>query len=159
MRVGLGYDSHRFCKHRELILGGVQVPYAFGLDGHSDADVLIHAVIDALLGAAKLGDIGRLFPNNDPKYENISSAILLEKAYSKLKSQGYFVVNVDAVIIAENPKLAPFIPQMEQNLAHRLNVDISQISVKAKTAEKMGFIGRGEGIAAHAICLIDRVIS
>ncbi|MDR2167210.1 MAG: 2-C-methyl-D-erythritol 2,4-cyclodiphosphate synthase [Clostridiales bacterium] len=159
MRIGLGYDSHRFCEHRVLILGGVQVPHDFGLLGHSDADVLTHAVIDALLGAARLGDIGRLFPDTDEKYKNISSTILLKEAYSELRKSGFFVVNIDATIVAEAPKLSPLIPQMEQNLADCLGIAASQVSVKATTAEKMGFVGRGEGIAAHAICLIDKVMS
>lgn len=158
MRIGQGYDSHKFCKHRVLFLGGVRVPHGAGLAGHSDADVLTHAIIDALLGAAKLGDIGRLFPDNDSQYQNVSSILLLERVYSQLQLVGYKIANVDATIITEAPKLAPFIPQMEANIAAACAIGVGQVSIKAKTAEGMGFVGRGEGIEVHAICLIEKVI-
>ncbi|MCL2576141.1 MAG: 2-C-methyl-D-erythritol 2,4-cyclodiphosphate synthase [Defluviitaleaceae bacterium] len=157
MRIGIGYDSHRFCKERELILGGVVVPHNMGLDGHSDADVLCHAIIDALLGAAKLGDIGRLFPDNDPQYKGIASTILLRDTYIAIKNEGYKIVNIDTVVIAEKPRLQPFIPHIEQSIAICLGIDENLISVKAKTNEKMGFAGRGEGILVQAVCLIEKV--
>ncbi|MCL2170334.1 MAG: 2-C-methyl-D-erythritol 2,4-cyclodiphosphate synthase [Defluviitaleaceae bacterium] len=157
MRIGLGYDSHRFCEGRELILGGVNVPHSHGLAGHSDADALIHAVIDALLGASKLGDIGRMFPDSEPAYKDISSLYLLEKTYSQLQNAGYEIVNIDATIIAEKPKLAAFITDMEINIAKCLEVDVGHVSIKAKTAEGMGFVGRCEGIEVHAVCLINKI--
>ena len=131
------------------------MPYEMGLLGHSDADALCHALIDALLGAAKLGDIGRLFPDDDPQYEDISSLVLLKKAFEKLQENNYCVVNIDATIIAQNPKLAPFVPQMEQNIAACLGINVSQVSIKAKTAEGMGFVGRKEGIEVYCVCLIQ----
>lgn len=157
MRIGIGYDSHRFCEGRGLILGGVLIPHDKGLDGHSDADVLCHAIIDALLGAVKLGDIGRLFPDNDPQYKDINSIILLKKTYGKVMQAGYRLLNIDTVVIAEKPRLSGYIAQMEQSIALCLCVDESMISVKAKTNEKMGFTGRGEGIAVHAVCLVEKV--
>jgi len=154
VRIGLGYDSHRCAPGRKLVLGGVHVPYAFGLLGHSDADVLTHAVIDALLGAAKLGDIGRLFSDSDPQFEGISSILLLEKVSVLLREAKYTVVNIDATIVAQAPRLADFIPEMEDRISNALCIDVSQVSVKAKTAEGMGFVGRKEGMEAHAVCLL-----
>lgn len=156
MRVGMGYDSHRFCEGRRLVLGGVEVAHTHGLFGHSDADALTHAVIDALLGAAKLGDIGRLFPDNVHEFKDISSLILLQRASALLTQKGYHVINIDATIIAQAPKLATYIPQMELLLAECLQIDPDCVSVKAKTAEGMGFVGRHEGIEVHAICLIRK---
>ncbi len=154
MRIGIGYDIHRLKKGRELILGGVKIPYEFGLDGHSDADVLLHAICDALLGALALGDIGQHFPNTDIQYKNISSLILLEKVNSLISDKGFITNNVDAVVIAEKPKLAPFIPEMRSNIARILGIDIDFVSIKATTAEKLGSIGQGKGIAAEAVVII-----
>ena len=137
-------------------MGGVLVPFHLGLDGHSDADVLVHAIIDALLGAAKIGDIGRLFPDTEPKFKGIDSMLLLADVNSRLLKLGYVIVNIDTVIVAQQPKLAPFIPKMEENIAKYLNCHIDQISVKATTSEKLGFIGAGEGMAAQAVALITR---
>jgi 2-C-methyl-D-erythritol 2,4-cyclodiphosphate synthase len=151
MRVGLGYDIHRLEEGRDLILGGVKIPYKLGLLGHSDADVLLHAICDALLGALALGDIGQHFPNTDIKYKNISSIILLEKVNSLIHDKDFITNNVDAVVIAEEPKLAPFIPEMRSNIAKTLGIDIDSVSIKATTAEKLGSIGQGKGIASEAI--------
>ena len=151
MRVGIGYDIHRLEEGRKLVLGGVQIPFELGLDGHSDADVLVHSICDALLGALALGDIGQHFPNTDEQYRGIFSLILLEKVNLLIKNQGYVTNNVDAVIIAQRPKLASFIPSMRKNIAEALGIDTESVSVKATTAEKLGSIGRGEGIAAEAI--------
>ncbi|MCL2855956.1 MAG: 2-C-methyl-D-erythritol 2,4-cyclodiphosphate synthase [Defluviitaleaceae bacterium] len=158
MRVGIGYDAHRLVEGRKLILGGVEIPHETGLLGHSDADVLTHAVIDALLGAARLGDIGRLFPDNNPEFKGISSLILLKNVYNKLQNLDYRLINVDAAISAQKPKLAGFIPQMEEKIAAAMGVDVDCISVKATTTENMGFVGTGEGMAAHAVALIEKVI-
>ncbi len=155
MRVGHGYDVHRLVEGRKLILGGVDIPYGKGLLGHSDADVLTHAVMDALLGAAALGDIGQWFPDSDPAYAGADSLTLLERVTEILKKHGWRVGNVDATVLAQWPKLAPHIPQMRQNLAGRMGADPSQVSVKATTEEGLGFTGAGEGIAAHAVCLIE----
>lgn len=155
MRVGMGYDVHKLTEGRKLILGGVEIPYEKGLLGHSDADVLIHAVMDALLGAAALGDIGSHFPDTDPAYKGISSILLLKHVGELLKKHGYCIENIDAVIIAQKPKMAPHISLMRQNMAEALLVSPECISVKATTEEGMGFTGRGEGIAAQAICLIQ----
>lgn len=155
MRVGIGYDVHRLIEGRELILGGVNIEYKYGLDGHSDADVLIHAIMDALLGAAALGDIGRHFPDTDEKYRGISSVSLLKCVAGLLDEKGYRVGNVDAVIIAQAPKLAPHIEQMRKNIAEALSVDPDQISVKATTEEGLGFTGEGKGISCQAVCLIS----
>ncbi len=155
MRIGHGYDVHRLTEGRKLILGGVDIPYEKGLLGHSDADVLLHAIADALLGAAALGDIGRHFPPNDPQYLNADSKVLLKKAYALLQENGYHVQNVDATIIAEQPKLLHFIGDMRKNIAAALGIDISFVSVKATTEEGLGFSGSGDGIAAHAVVLID----
>ncbi|MBR4410645.1 MAG: 2-C-methyl-D-erythritol 2,4-cyclodiphosphate synthase [Firmicutes bacterium] len=154
IRVGTGYDVHRLTEGRKLILGGVDIPYEKGLDGHSDADVMAHALMDALLGAAGLGDIGRHFPDTDPQYKGISSLKLLEIVNQRIHEAGYELGNADVTIIAQRPKLAGYISQMEENLAAVLGADIRQINVKATTTEKLGFTGRGEGIAAEAACII-----
>lgn len=155
MRIGHGYDVHRLVEGRKLILGGVEVPFEKGLDGHSDADVLLHAIMDALLGAAALGDIGRLFPDTDPRYKGCSSLGLLQAVGKHLKEQGYRVSNIDATLIAQRPKAAPYVPQMVQNIAAALEISRSQVSVKATTEEHLGFTGTGEGMAAHGVCLIE----
>ena len=157
MRIGHGYDVHRLVPERKLILGGVDVPYGFGLLGHSDADVLTHAVMDALLGAAGLWDIGHAFPDTDPAYEGISSLNLLEQVMEKLALRGFYVGNVDATILAQRPRLAPFIPRMRENLAKVLGLVPDRVNVKATTEEGLGFTGAGEGIAAHAVCLLERI--
>ncbi|MCQ2428407.1 MAG: 2-C-methyl-D-erythritol 2,4-cyclodiphosphate synthase [Clostridia bacterium] len=156
MRIGHGYDVHRLVKERALIIGGVNIPYEFGLLGHSDADVLLHAIADALLGAAALGDIGKHFPDNDPAYEGADSLMLLKKVAGLLKDNGYRVVNIDSTVIAQRPKLAPYIDTMRKNIADALELSVGDVSVKATTEEKLGFTGSGEGIAAHAVCLIER---
>lgn len=155
-RIGTGFDVHRLTAGRKLILGGVEIPYEKGLLGHSDADVLVHALMDALLGAAAKGDIGKLFPDNDDTFKDISSILLLEKVGQVLAKEGYRLANADVTVICQQPKLAPFIEEMRSNMAKALSVDISQISVKATTTEKLGFTGRGEGIAAEAVCLLNR---
>ena len=157
MRIGSGYDVHRLVEGRPLILGGVRIPYEKGLDGHSDADALAHAVIDALLGAAALGNIGRMFPDNDPKFKDADSLELLEQAASAVGERGYAVVNVDANIIAQAPKLDPYLDQMRDNLAARLGVLPGQVSVKAKTNEGVGPEGRGEAISVQAVALLQPV--
>ena len=157
MRIGHGYDVHRLVEGRELILGGVNIPYEKGLLGHSDADVLTHAVMDALLGAAALADIGKHFPDTDPAYKGADSLKLAEHVAALLANQGYRIGNVDATVIAQAPKLAPHIPLMKQNLARALGCDADQINVKATTEEHLGFTGEGLGIAAHAVCLIERI--
>ena len=156
MRIGHGYDVHRLVEERKLILGGVDVPYERGLLGHSDADVLTHAVMDALLGAAGLGDIGRHFPDTDPAYKGADSLKLLDHVMILLTQRGLRVGNVDATIIAQRPKLAGFIPQMRGNLAMRMGVDEDRVNVKATTEEKLGFTGAGEGIAVHAVALLEK---
>lgn len=157
MRIGSGYDVHRLVEGRKLILGGVDIPYEKGLLGHSDADVLIHAVMDALLGAAAMGDIGKHFPDNDDKYKNISSLLLLKKVSLLLKDRGYTTINIDATVIAQRPKLSPYIEQMVKNMADVLELPCDSINVKATTEEGLGFTGSGEGIAAQAVCLIDKI--
>lgn len=157
MRIGHGYDVHRLVSGRKLILGGVEIPYEKGLLGHSDADVLTHAVMDALLGAAALGDIGQLFPDNDPQYEGADSLALLREVIRVIAAAGYCVGNIDATVLAQAPKLAPHREQMRQNLARAMSVDVSQVSVKATTEEKLGFTGAGEGIAAHAVALLETI--
>lgn len=152
MRVGLGYDVHRLTEGRDLILGGVKIPYEKGLLGHSDADVLLHAIMDALLGAAALGDIGRHFPDTDPAYKGISSLRLLAHVGQLLEQENYQIINIDATIIAQRPKMAPHIPQMVKNAAETLGIEESQINIKATTEEGLGFTGTGEGISAQAIC-------
>ncbi|HZJ85137.1 MAG TPA: 2-C-methyl-D-erythritol 2,4-cyclodiphosphate synthase [Syntrophomonadaceae bacterium] len=154
MRIGIGYDVHRLSSGRKLIIGGVDIPNHEGLLGHSDADVLTHAICDALLGAAALGDIGQHFPDNDEKYRDISSLVLLKEIGHKLQGSGYFIHNIDSVIIAEKPKLAPYIPQMCQNIAGTLNIGLDKVNVKATTSEGLGFAGRGEGMAAKAVVLL-----
>src|SRR5213083_216321 len=156
MRIGQGYDVHALVKGRKLILGGVTIPFEKGLAGHSDADVLVHAVCDALLGAAALGDIGRHFPDNDPKYKNADSRAFLREVGGKIRDAGFSIANVDATIVAEAPKMAVHIPTMVANLAADLEIRPDQVNVKAKTAERLGAIGRGEGIAAEAIALVAR---
>ena len=155
MRIGHGYDVHRLVVGRKLILGGVEVPFEKGLDGHSDADVLAHAVMDAMLGAAALGDIGKLFPDNDDAYLGADSMELLKKVRDVLRAHGWRLGNLDATVIAQRPKLAPL--TMRSNIADALETDVSNISVKATTEERLGFTGSGEGIAAHAVCLIEHV--
>ena len=154
MRIGFGYDVHKLCENRKLILGGVDVPHTLGLMGHSDADVLIHAVMDALLGAAALGDIGKLFPDTDNSFKDIDSMILLKKVGEVLSEKGYMVNNIDSTVAAQKPKLAPYIEQMRKNIADCLGVDVDTVSVKATTTEKLGFEGREEGISAYAVCTI-----
>nr|WP_300167475.1 2-C-methyl-D-erythritol 2,4-cyclodiphosphate synthase [uncultured Flavonifractor sp.] len=157
MRIGHGYDVHRLTEGRKLILGGVDIPYEKGLLGHSDADVLTHAIMDALLGAAALGDIGKLFPDTDPAYAGADSLMLLERVRERLSKAGYRVGNIDATILAQRPKLAPHIPQMRTNLANRLGIEVDQVSIKATTEEGLGFTGTGEGMAAHAVCLLESI--
>lgn len=154
MRIGMGYDVHRLTENREMILGGVKIPYEKGLLGHSDADVLLHAVMDALLGAAALGDIGRHFPDTDPKYKGISSLELLRHVGGLIEEQLYVIGNIDATIIAQRPKMAPYIEQMRGNIAETLHLDISQVNVKATTEEGLGFTGEGKGISAQAVCML-----
>ena len=155
MRIGHGYDVHRLVECRDLILGGVTVPYEKGLLGHSDADVLLHAVMDALLGAAGLGDIGKLFPDTDMAYKGISSMVLLETVAQRIQEKGYTVGNIDVTMIAQKPKLKDYIPQMAQNIADTLEIDVSRVNVKATTEEHLGFTGDGSGMACHAVCLLE----
>ena len=157
MRIGHGYDVHRLVEGRDLILGGVKIDYEKGLLGHSDADVLLHAVSDALLGAAGLGDIGRHFPDTDPKYKGADSLELLRQVAGKVAAVGYRVGNVDVTMIAQRPRLKDFIPQMEQNIASALDVEPGRINVKATTEERLGFTGSGEGMACHAVCILEEV--
>ncbi len=156
MRIGEGYDVHRLTDDRKLILGGVDIPYEKGLAGHSDADVLVHAIMDALLGAAALGDIGKLFPDNDPAYLGADSLLLLKRVVECLKEKGYYIINIDSTVVAQAPKLAPHIENMRKNIAVAAGVSFDDVSVKATTEEKLGFTGRGEGIAAKAVCLIEK---
>lgn len=155
MRIGHGYDVHKFSENRKLILGGVEIPYELGLLGHSDADVLVHAVMDSLLGAAALGDIGKHFPDTDPTYKGADSMLLLKEVCRLLADNGYKIVNIDSTVIAQKPKLKDYIEQMRQNIADVCGIDISCVNVKATTEEKLGFTGRLEGISSHAVCLID----
>lgn len=157
MRIGHGYDVHRLVEGRKLILGGVEIPFEKGLDGHSDADVLVHAVMDALLGAAALGDIGKLFPDSDERYLGADSIGLLKTVRTVLEEDGWKLSNLDATVIAQRPKLAPYIDTMRKRIADALKTDAENVSVKATTEERLGFTGSGEGIAAHAVCLIERV--
>jgi 2-C-methyl-D-erythritol 2,4-cyclodiphosphate synthase len=157
IRVGFGYDIHRFQEGRELWMGGVKLDYPLGLQGHSDADVLIHAICDALLGAANLRDIGVHFPDTSAEFENVDSKVLLRKCLVMLQDRGYRVGNIDATVCTEHPKLNPYIPAMQQKLAEVMEVDSEAVSIKATTSEKMGFIGREEGIAAYAVALIERI--
>ncbi len=156
MRVGMGYDVHRLAAGRKLIIGGVEIPYEKGLLGHSDADVLLHAIMDALLGAAALGDIGKHFPDTDPEYEGISSIKLLEHVGRLLDEGGYVIENIDATIIAQRPKMRPHIDQMRENIAAALNIETEQVNVKATTEEGLGFTGTGEGIASQAVCAVEK---
>ena len=157
MRIGHGYDVHRLVSGRDLILGGVKIPYALGLDGHSDADVLLHAVMDALLGAAALRDIGYHFPDTDPTYKGVDSMKLLEAVGQKLTAAGYRVGNIDVTMIAQKPKLKEYIPQMTQNIARALDIPVGRVNVKATTEEKLGFTGSGEGMSCHAVCLLEEI--
>ena len=157
MRIGHGYDVHALVPGRKLILGGVEIPYELGLDGHSDADVLLHAVMDALLGAAGLGDIGLHFPDTDMHYKGADSRKLLECVGEKIKEAGYKVGNIDVTMIAQRPKLRPFIPRMQENIAETLGIDLERVNVKATTEEHLGFTGEGKGMSCHAVCLLDEL--
>ena len=157
MRIGHGYDVHALVPGRKLILGGVEIPYELGLDGHSDADVLLHAVMDALLGAAGLGDIGLHFPDTDMSYKGADSRKLLECVGEKIKEAGYRVGNIDVTMIAQRPKLRPFIPRMQENIAETLGIDLGKVNVKATTEEHLGFTGEGKGMSCHAVCLLDEL--
>lgn len=154
MRIGHGYDVHKLVPNRKCIIGGVTIPHETGLLGHSDADVLLHAIMDALLGACALGDIGRLFPDNDPKFEGADSLTLLKEVGKQLSDSGWTLGNLDATVLAQAPKLAPYIPTMRENIANALGVNVCQISIKATTEEGLGFTGNRQGIAAHAVCLV-----
>ncbi len=154
MRVGIGYDVHKLVENRKLILGGVTIPHSLGLLGHSDADVLVHAIMDAILGAMAKGDIGVNFPDNSQEFKNISSIVLLEKVYDIMKKEGYYVGNIDAVIVAQKPKISKYISEMASIISTSLNTDISNISIKATTEEELGFTGKEEGISSKAICLL-----
>ena len=156
MRIGHGYDVHRLVKGRKLILGGVHIPWEMGLLGHSDADVLSHAVIDSLLGAAALGDIGLLFPDSDPAYKDANSLKLLQKATQYLYENGWGIENIDVTVLAQAPKLRPYIQQIQENIAKAVEIPAEQISIKATTEEGLGFTGKGEGLACHAVCLIEK---
>ena len=157
MRIGHGYDVHALVPGRDLILGGVKVPYDLGLDGHSDADVLLHAVMDALLGAAGLGDIGLHFPDTDPQYKGADSLELLRQVYRKISEKGYRVGNIDVTMIAQRPKLRPYIEAMRENIAAHLGIDPGRVNVKATTEEHLGFTGAGQGMACHAVCLLEEI--
>ena len=157
MRIGHGYDVHRLVEGRKLILGGVEIPWEKGLDGHSDADVLLHAVMDAMLGAAALGDIGKHFPDTDAAYKGICSMLLLERVRDAVKKKGYVLSNLDVTVIAQRPKLAPYLNEMCVSIARCLNVNSDQINIKATTEEHLGFTGRGKGISCHAVCLLNQI--
>lgn len=157
MRIGHGYDVHRLVPERALILGGVRIPYELGLDGHSDADVLLHAVSDALLGAAGLGDIGRHFPDTDPAYKGADSGKLLQIVGQKIAAAGYRVGNIDVTMIAQKPKLKDYVPQMQENIARQLGIDVNSVNVKATTEEHLGFTGDGSGMSCHAVCLLEEI--
>ncbi len=157
MRIGHGYDVHRLVPGRDLILGGVKIPYELGLDGHSDADVLLHAVMDALLGAAALRDIGYHFPDTDEAYRGADSRLLLEEVGRKLTAAGYRVGNIDVTMIAQRPKLKDYIPAMQENIARSLGIEVSRVNVKATTEERLGFTGTGEGMSCHAVCLLEEI--
>lgn len=157
MRIGSGYDVHKLAKGRDMIIGGCKIPHEKGLLGHSDADVLIHAIIDALLGAAALGDIGKHFPDNEEKYRNISSLVLLNKVFYLLTEKQYNIINIDSTIIAQRPKMLPYIEDMRKNIANGLSIDLEQINIKATTEEGLGFTGKEEGIAATAVCFIEKI--
>lgn len=155
MRVGIGIDIHQFVEQRKLIVGGVEIPHSKGLKGHSDADVLLHAISDALLGAAALGDIGKHFPDTSPEFKDIDSKILLRHVGKLLDNEGYSIVNIDSMLLMERPKVAPYIMAMRENIAECLGIDVGRVAVKATTNEKLGYVGREEGVSAHAICLIS----
>lgn len=155
VRIGHGYDVHRLAEGRKLILGGVEIPYEKGLQGHSDADVLVHAIMDSMLGALALGDIGKHFPDNDPEYEGADSILLLKNVSEIIKKNGFGVGNIDSTVICQSPKLAPCIEKMRENIAAAVGCEISRVSVKATTEERLGFTGTGEGIAAHAVCILE----
>ena len=155
MRVGFGYDVHALVEGRPLILGGIKIPYLYGLQGHSDADVLLHAIIDALLGATAEGDIGRHFPDTDPQYKNIRSTILLKNVLTKISEKGFHILNIDATILAQRPKLSDHIPRMVKEIADVLEIEMGRVNVKSTTSEGLGFAGRGEGIAAYAVALVE----
>lgn len=157
MRIGHGYDVHKLVENRKLILGGVEIPYEKGLLGHSDADVLVHAVMDSILGALAMGDIGKHFPDNDERYKGADSIELLKKVCGIMSEKGYKLSNIDSTIICQEPKLAPFIEAMRENIAKALNCDVDCVSVKATTEEKLGFTGNKEGISAHAVCLLEEI--
>jgi len=157
MRIGIGIDIHQLVEGRKMIIGGVEIPYEKGLKGHSDADVLLHAISDALLGAAALGDIGKHFPDTDPAYKGIDSQLLLKHVGKLLAMHGYKPANIDSMLLLEKPKIAPYVQQMRENIAACLNVDVDTVSVKATTNEKIGYVGRGEGALAHAVCLIEKI--
>lgn len=157
MRIGIGYDVHRLTEERELILGGVHIPHCLGLLGHSDADVLVHAIMDALLGAIAAGDIGAHFSDRDPAYKNISSLVLLERTRDIVKEKGYRIENIDSIVAAQKPKLAPYIGQMREKIAQTLEIPVDCVSVKATTEEQLGFTGREEGISARAVCLVEKM--
>ena len=157
MRIGQSIDIHQLVEGRKLILGGVEIPYKKGLKGHSDADVLLHAIIESIIGALGEGDIGKHFPDTDDRYKGISSMILLEETYKLMNEKGYKIGNVDAIIMTEQPKMAPHIPTMRNNIAKALHCDVTQINVKATRGEKLGFVGRGEGIVSQAVCLLENV--
>ncbi len=157
MRIGHGYDVHRLSEGRKLIIGGVDIPHTVGLLGHSDADVLLHAIADSLLGAAALGDIGKLFPDTDEKYKDANSLLLLRKVAARLTAAGYRVVNIDSTIIAQAPKLSPYVQKMRMNIAFALDIPVDSVSIKATTEEGLGFSGEKLGIAAHAVCLIEAI--
>lgn len=155
MRIGHGYDVHKFAEGRKCIIGGVDIPYEMGLLGHSDADVLLHAISDALLGAAAMGDIGHLFPDNDPAFKDADSLVLLERVVEAINAKGYKVGNIDSTVLAQEPKLMPYINSMRENIANACHCDIDRVSVKATTEEGLGFTGAKEGVAAHAVCIIE----
>ena len=155
IRIGHGYDVHRLTENRKLIIGGVEIPYEKGLLGHSDADVLLHAISDSLLGAAALGDIGCLFPDNDEKYKGADSLVLLREVVKVLKNNGFFVVNIDSTLLAQKPKMRPYIDEMRKNIADACGISVDRVSVKATTEEGLGFTGNGDGMAAHAVCIIE----
>jgi len=157
MRIGIGIDIHQLVEGRKMIIGGVELPYHKGLLGHSDADVLLHAISDALLGAAALGDIGKHFPDTDPAYKGIDSMLLLKHVGELLKNHGYKPVNIDSMLLLEKPKVAPHIMDMRKNISECLNIELDTVSVKATTNEKLGYVGKGEGAVAHAVCLIDKI--
>ncbi len=157
IRIGNGYDVHRLVEGRELILGGVYIPYEKGLLGHSDADVLVHSIMDSLLGATKKGDIGKLFPDTDNKYKNICSLELLKKVYELLEEDGYRIINIDATVVAQAPKLSPYIEKMEENIAMCLKIDLDRINIKATTEEGLGFTGAKEGISSMSVCLLEKI--